>query len=324
MALILEVLHPDGARTRHVLNGQALTLGRGLANDVVLDDPYVDASHARVILDESGAVVVEDLGSVNGLVSGTDRIFGRAVVRPGATLRVGRTQLRFRDPSESLPPALVDVQVPSLAAPSSSRVTRLMSSTPANLGVAALALFVYALAAWLTSSGRSSANDVITKSLAFATFAAAWAGLWSIASRIIVHQFRFVRHLAVVSAIVLGGLLYGYLNGLLEFLYPDATFIDVMGIVAMIGCVVLLVAGHLALTSAMPRRRRWKIAGIAAATVMGIAALAALSKDDSFSDVPKYPSTLLPVAAGLVPTKSIDQFESVAGELKKEADQLAR
>jgi len=324
MAMILEVLHPDGARTRHMLNGQVLSLGRGLGNDIVLDDPYVDASHARLTLDESGSLLVEDLGSVNGLVSGTDRIFGRALVRPGETLRLGRTQLRLRDPNEPLPPALVDAPAPSLAVPSGSRATRLMSSTPVSLGIAGLALVVYAIAAWLSSSGRSSASDVMSKSLGMAMIVAVWAGLWSIASRIIVHQFRFVGHLAVVSVIVLGGVLYGYLHGLLEFLYPDAAFTDIMGVVAVFGCVGVLVAGHLALTSAMPRRRRWKIAGIVAATVIGIVGLSALSKDESFSDVPTYSATLLPVAGGLVPTKSIDQFESVAGDLKKEVDQLAK
>lgn len=324
MAVILEVLHLDGARTRHMLNGQALTLGRGLTNDVVLDDPYVDASHARLTLDESGAVLVEDLGSVNGLVSGTDRIFGRAVVRPGETLRVGRTQLRLRDANELLPPALVDAPAPSLAAPGSSRVTRLLSSTPANLSVAGLALIVYAIAAWLSSSGRSSASDVMSKSLGLAMIVAVWAGLWSIASRIIVHQFRFVGHLAVVSALVLGGVLYSYVNGLLEFLYPDAALIDIMGVVAIFALVGVLLAGHLALTSAMPRRRRWKIAGIVAATVIGVAGLSALSKDESYSDVPTYSAALLPIAGGLVPTKSIDQFEGVAGDLKKEVDQLAK
>jgi hypothetical protein len=48
------------------------------------------------------------------------------------------------------------------------------------------------------------------------------------------------------------------------------------------------------------------------------------TKDDTFSDVPKFPAVLKPVAPSLIPTKSIDQFEAVAQDLKTQADQLAK
>ena len=52
MAMILEVVHPSGTRTWHRLGDRPVTLGRGLANDLILDDPYVDARHARIAVDE--------------------------------------------------------------------------------------------------------------------------------------------------------------------------------------------------------------------------------------------------------------------------------
>jgi hypothetical protein len=84
------------------------------------------------------------------------------------------------------------------------------------------------------------------------------------------------------------------------------------------------VAGHLGLTSTIPSRRRWKIALIAAASIMAISLLSTLSKDDSFSDVPKYSATLKPIAASWVPTKTVPQFESVTRDLKNEVDGLAK
>jgi hypothetical protein len=324
MALIIEIWHPDGARSRHALNGNVLTLGRALGNDVVLDDPYVDGSHARLSLDDYGSVLVEDLGSVNGLVSGEERIFGRTIVRPGGMLRVGRTTLRFRDPNESVPPALLDRPAAAIAPAVPSGKTRWFTSTPARIGVAVIALVAFGVSAWLRSSGRSSASSIVSASLGFAALVTIWAGLWSLASRIIVHQFRFLGHLLVASAVALGGLAWGVTDDWLEFFFPDASFIAVFGTLALVALVGVLVAGHLALSSIMPRRRQWKVAGIVAATVIAIGMLSALSKDDSFSDVPKYPASIKPIAAGLVPTQSIDQFENASKQLKDEVDQLAK
>src|SRR5690606_33274 len=42
-------------------------LGRSLNADITIDDPGVSRSHARVQLDTAGGVVIEDLGSRNGL-----------------------------------------------------------------------------------------------------------------------------------------------------------------------------------------------------------------------------------------------------------------
>jgi hypothetical protein len=112
VALILEVLDPRTreVRSRTRLDALPLVLGRGLDNDLVLDDPYVDPRHARIAADETGGLVLEDLGSLNGLVAGDG--LGRThrlPLRPRLEVRVGRTTLRFRDSAEPVPAALPDV-----------------------------------------------------------------------------------------------------------------------------------------------------------------------------------------------------------------------
>lgn len=324
MALILEVVQPDGVRARYALNGQTLTLGRALANDVVLDDPYVDASHARVTLDESGVVMVEDLGSVNGMLAGEQRLFGRAVVGPGDALRLGRTTLRIRDPNEAIPPALIDRPAPT-SAPSEPRlVRRWLATVPGQLGVAVVALGAFVSSAWLQSSGRSSANFLVDGGLGYAMLLCIWAGLWSLASRIIVHRFCFLGHVAIASGTALGGLFWSHGQDWLHFFFPDVGFVEVPSFIVFAALLTALVAGHLGLTSTIPSRRRWKIALIAAASIMAISLLSALSKDDSFSDVPKYSATLKPIAASWVPTKTVSQFESVTRDLKNDVDGLAK
>lgn len=77
-----------------------LVIGRGEDCDVVLDDRDCSRRHAEVSRDEHGAVL-RDLGSRNGVV-----LHGRGSterrLRHGDELTVGRTVLRFVDPTEDL------------------------------------------------------------------------------------------------------------------------------------------------------------------------------------------------------------------------------
>ena len=330
MSVVIEVIQPDGARARHRLNGVPLTLGRALANDIIVDDPYVDATHVRLTPDSDGTVIVEDLESVNGIVANEDRLAGRVVARAGDTLRVGRTTIRFRDPNESVPPALVDqaavappAQAPAVVVVPRSR-RRLVTETSAGLLLLLGAMTAYAFNSWLGDSSRSSANDATSVALGVAIALSVWAGLWSIASRVIVHRFRFMGHLAVASAIVLGSLAWSIIEGWLQFFVPDSAFATVSAFIVMLGLLAVLVAAHLSLASTMSRRRQWRVGAIVAGVVVAVSGLAALTKDDSFSDVPKFPAVVKPLSPRFIPTKSIAQFESATREMKDEVDQLAK
>jgi FHA domain-containing protein len=330
MSVVIEIIQPDGARARHRLNGAPLTLGRALANDIIVDDPYVDATHVRLTPDGDGTVVVEDLESVNGIIANDDRLARRVVVRPGDTLRVGRTTIRFRDPNEPVPPALLDQ--PTVEAPPQAPATvivprtrrRFVTETTVGLFLLLVVMTGFAFNTWLGDSSRSSADEANSAALGVAIVLSIWAGLWAIASRVIVHRFRFMGHLAVASAITLVALLWGIVEGWLQFFMPDSLFVSVPAYVGMVALFGILVAAHLSLASTMSRRRQWRVGAIAAGVVVAVSGLAALTKDDSFSDVPKFPAVVKPLPARLIPTKSIPQFESATRKIKDEVDQLAK
>jgi hypothetical protein len=199
-----------------------------------------------------------------------------------------------------------------------------VTSTPGGLVLAALTMAAFGLNAWLASSARSSASDAVTAVLGYATLVAVWAGLWSVASRIILHQFRFFGHVAVVSASVLVGMSWNVVQSWLSFFFPDAGLVTVLAFLSALALVGALVTAHLSLSSMMSRRRRWRAGLIVSGSLLAITALVSFTSDDTFSDVPKFPAVLKPVAPALIPTKSIDQFEAVAQDLKTQADQLAK
>src|SRR5436190_2007924 len=57
--------------------GESKTLGRALTADVVIDEPSLSRLHARLTVDESGRLTVEDLGSTNGIfINGEPHVAG--------------------------------------------------------------------------------------------------------------------------------------------------------------------------------------------------------------------------------------------------------
>ncbi len=204
MALILEVLDGKhgGVQSRVRLDALPLTLGRSYENDLVLDDPYVDGTHARIVADDAGTTMIEDLGSVNGLgTPGRPGRQARLALTAGIEIRIGRTTLRVRDTADPVPAARPDPTAHAL--PAASR-WGWIDSAGGRLAVSAAAILAIAVHAWLGSYSRTGASDATGAAMAYVLLAAIWAGIWAIAGRVVVHRFNFLAHFAVASVVAPG------------------------------------------------------------------------------------------------------------------------
>jgi pSer/pThr/pTyr-binding forkhead associated (FHA) protein len=95
------VLIGDDAGSNRDANGRvfeidaaAVTVGRGHANDIPLDDEFASTQHARLEARADG-VWLEDVGSTNGTVVNGTRIDGPRKLSPGDVIRIGDTDFRF-------------------------------------------------------------------------------------------------------------------------------------------------------------------------------------------------------------------------------------
>ena len=70
-----------------------ISIGRGWDNGLCLPHPLVSRHHCR-LTEQDGAVVVEDLGSLNGTYVGKLRVDGPTPLRPGELLTVGTVTFR--------------------------------------------------------------------------------------------------------------------------------------------------------------------------------------------------------------------------------------
>ena len=316
--IVVELLDPRGTlRARTRLDALPATIGRGYDSDVIVDDPYVCARHARIVEDEEGRPVIEDEGSVNGMymVDGTGPI-GRLTLRPDVPVRIGRTMLRVRPADYSVPPAIDERRGPH-------GLLGRLDLPYVSVGACAAVLTLFALQSYSQSYERGSAARALGAVTAMLLVLAIWAGIWSVVSRAVSHRFHFLRHLAVAALAALGGLVVVQGAQWLEFLAPQsaaAAFLGFGGFGAL-GAGVL--AAHLGVASSLSRgaRLRWAagvtLAGAALLIVVGLA------DDDEFSNKLDDPGSLKPYGAHWVRTEPASDFALDARTLRARVDSLA-
>ena len=105
----LELSGPASRRVVRLASGQALTIGTGPGCQIVLEDPTVSGRHVSVTALAAG-IVIEDLGSKNGVFVGGARI-SRGTLRGGqGSFVIGRTTITVRpalEPHSAAPVPLV-------------------------------------------------------------------------------------------------------------------------------------------------------------------------------------------------------------------------
>ena len=108
---ILQIQIRAGGWDELPLYRAAVSLGRGIANQIVLQDPKVSSQHAELTLGRDGWLV-SDLGSSNGTFLEGQRLPPGTHVpfQPGQTVTIGEFALSIRllHPNETPPPSLGD------------------------------------------------------------------------------------------------------------------------------------------------------------------------------------------------------------------------
>jgi pSer/pThr/pTyr-binding forkhead associated (FHA) protein len=112
----LEIVEGPGAG-RQVPLDRPVEIGREEGADVVLDDELVSRRHVRVTPEDT-AVIVEDLGSLNGSFVNGEEIHARTRMSPGDQLLVGVTMFELRSAKQiAVHPTAVRPKPPGLATP---------------------------------------------------------------------------------------------------------------------------------------------------------------------------------------------------------------
>ena len=315
--IVVEILDGRGrvhARTR--LHEFPATIGRAYTSDIIIDDPYVDAEHLRLSRVDSGPVTIEDAGSVNGTFeAGSKARVTRVEVKPGLELKIGHSHLRFQDPTHPLPPTLVERSDLSY-----DRLGQRQIAIP----VALLTVLWFAVSGWFSSYERTTVLKQVAIGVFVLVILATWAGIWSLASRMIQHRFNFIAHLTLASMFLIATDVVDVVGSWLGVIAPATRVETAVGLIAGIPLIFALITGHLALASALSTHARRRAAlGI----MVGFAALYGLtewSTRDDFESELEYPATIRPVPTNMLSKSPPEEFFGKATELREKVDERAK
>ena len=91
----LTITSQDGKRSLYELTKPVITLGRGTANDLVLNDTSVSRFHAVIKNGEDGKYIIADRGSTNGVYVNSKRITEETAFGEGDSARIGIYMVNF-------------------------------------------------------------------------------------------------------------------------------------------------------------------------------------------------------------------------------------
>jgi hypothetical protein len=311
----IEILDAKGAVAERVpVDSFPIGIGRAYSNHVIVADPYVCPKHVEIALDEHGRLIARDLGSINGLrADAHEKQVPSLEIQSGGQFRIGRTQLRYCSIDSDVTQTLVDRE---------SR--RLWMNSPYTATAIVIGVFLLlCLEAYLTTIERATVAAVVSEPLTTAAMLLIWAGLWALASRLIVSRFHFPQHVTIACGAIIGFFLLGFSSEWLEFLWP---FIPVLWIAGLFGSAVILAAlvyGHLKFASTLRRRSRLWAALSLSAALAGVSAITDYAGRSKFSNVMEFTGIVKPIDAGWLPTSTVDEFIDRSEKLKQDLDRLA-
>ncbi len=309
---LIELLDRDGSvRTRHPVGAWPVRIGRAFDCDLVLDDPHVAAHHAELALDAEGHVIVTALPSVNGVQVGPRKISPSESDRlaSGDLLRMGQSSLRLRHASEALAP-----ERPLTALAGRRRMA-------GGLALGASVLLVTAGEAWLELDPGGKLASIFSALLAATAVLIAWAGLWSLVTKLFGQHVRFLAHLrlalwfalvATGADVLLHGLAFSLSWGLPSRL---ATW-------GQVACGFALVRAHLDLVVPALRRAVTRTALALFAASMAVSmALTWQRSDRLFGEL--YTATLGPpvlrLSRAVAPAALLDAARRLQASLEERA-----
>jgi hypothetical protein len=314
--MIVEILdRRAGVRQRVRLAAFPASFGRGYQNDVILDDRYVDPNHALLAWDGAGTLVLTDLGSVNGIVDPlTGARVGRLAIRSGTEVRLGRTTLRFVDPTQAVEPTLPE---------SPAAGHRWIGDSPLrDLAVALGTGLLLGFNNFLEATDRVRVSGLLGQALTSLLLVAAWAGMWALVGRITQHRFRFAEHFVIPCAAISVYTITNATAGYLRFLFPGPVDWEMGAAAIAIAVAILTLAAHLARVSLLsPGRRLLWSTGV----ILTLALIVALSDHGERSEFAARleDTPLKPVGASLIPSVAPARFLRQVEALQEEVDELA-
>ena len=307
-------------RGRVKIDSFPATVGRGYANAVIVDDRLVDAEHLRLSVDGEGAIVVEDLNTVNGtrLSKSGERIERHRIPAGGeAVIRIGQTVLRLRGGDFEVGPT---VSFRILFGPfrryiENAAIASVVFVTGFCITVLTFAQEIDKKVIWY---------DLTAISLVLLVVFALWTGFWSFVNRLVAHSFRFMKHLAISGIASIVFLVLVTLREYVEFLLSAPLAAKVFGSAGFAVIFSLLLYAHLSVMTESSGRKRMLASALISTGIVCIVLLTQYAYRKEFSNELRFSSVMKPIGRKWVRTVSSDEFFGDLYKLRTRIDAMAQ
>jgi pSer/pThr/pTyr-binding forkhead associated (FHA) protein len=279
--VVIEVKGSEGTSPRlERLNQHVIRIGRAPDNDVITDDPYIDAHHISLDVSDAASWHVSDLDSVNGTLKSHHSISSTTICS-GDELTIGRTRLRIFDLEHRMQPALSLRTLEHL-------LFGFNSTGSLVLFVAAIALYP-CIAIYLNSSGAEIKPDTyLVAALSSIGTSLVLAAAWSLLGRLLRSESRFRVLLNLTIVFWLVSSLLSLLVYITYYNFPGGMgrgFANVIFMAVLLGIYVYL---GLLISTRLAVRSRQIISLTVMVGLLGTFAVTDFSRRDQYRPNPSY------------------------------------
>lgn len=282
-------------------------VGRAYDNHVILDDPFVHPRHARVDLDDDGALMWTDL-----VLNVTTRIDAHQ----GHACMVGRTKVRLRTPSFKVEAAriapLLDTRIGRLAGSLSARMVAL------TLGFACVLGNAY----WTSHS--TDLVDQVDDVAGVGFLLVLWAAIWTLIGRVRSNRNTFTMHLSAAALSLVPVAIGEFIVAAAYSISPNPGLRILLGATWTALVFAGLITVH-CLIIGLPNVRRAAAVGVPlAATALAVTLVMQAASDAQFSRKFEIETLVMPMPTALMVTESPERFFQGTAELRRELEQDLR
>lgn len=306
LPLFVEIMGASGQVNERVKITQLpATIGRAYDNDIIVDDPFMNAHHAQIERNQLDEIILSDLDSANGIYV-KDRRVDVGIITGNETFSLGRTQVRLRPINFTVAPEKINA--------ASYRYRLWPLAILFLILIAAKDLFTQ----WLYTSEPGDLTTYISASISTPAAVLVIAGLMAIIGKLFYGQARFILQLTIAGGFTLLSELLALFGHLVSFSLNLPNFILVTnGLAAAVSALAFYF--HL---RAMGATRKWLIGSIAAGLMIIILAFIATKnyQNSRYLTSKIYMGHVLPESFRLAGEKTPETFIEHSQKLQPKVD----
>ena len=282
-----------------------LSVGRGYDNNLVLTDAHVAPQQLKlqwngndwtlIVLDDTNPVLLN--GEPVSPASSTQR--GIATVRSGDRLVVGRTAMTAYLPDHVLAPTRTLLL--------SGFLRRRLASVWMAFAILLLVCGLHVLGAYYLAATDLKWQNSLLLGVFSGVFYLFWAGLWSLAGRVLHHHSHFALQLIATCAVLLLWSVLDIASLVLEYTTHQLLLVELIDYAVVFFFVAILLRLNFTFATSIERPGRLA-AVVSAVLVVSIFGIQYLVQKNDFSTEPVYSRLLLPPVLDVIDGESIDAY----------------